>query len=316
MCTALSFDHYFGRNMDLAHSFNHSPIFIPTNFEYLNRVTGRHETVKRAILGMGTMIDDHPAMAEAMNENGLGCAGLNFARYAYFEPEPVPNKTNIAPYDFILWVLCNFDTVSEVEKAINDIELVSIPINDKTPVPTLHWMIADKSGSSIVVEKTRERLTAYKNPVGVMTNDPTFDWHLTNLNEYIKLSPAHPKTVTWTDHSLNAFGIGAGTLGMPGDFSSVSRFVRTAYHRANLPENPSLAQFFHILDNAAMVRGGVLTEDGAYDQTLYSSCMDLENGIYYYKTYENNRINAVRFCDDKEIMVYPYLDKQDVNFQN
>ncbi|MBE6949558.1 MAG: choloylglycine hydrolase family protein [Ruminococcaceae bacterium] len=316
MCTALSFDHFFGRNMDLAHPFNHSPIYIPKGFEYLNRACDKHETVKRSILGMGTMIDNHPAMAEAMNEHGLGCAGLNFTEYAYFEPNPVPNKTNIAPYDFILWVLSNFDTVYEVEEAIKDIELVNIPINKKTPIPTLHWMISDKSGHSIVVEKTRERLSSYKNPVGVMANDPTFDWHLTNLNEYIKLSPAPPKATIWSDHPLTALGIGAGTLGIPGDFSSVSRFVRTAFLRANLPKNHSLAQFFHILDNAAMVRGGVLTEDGAYDQTLYSSCMDLKNGIYYYKTYENNRINAVRFCNDEKIRVFPYLDEQDINFQN
>lgn len=289
MCTALSFDHYFGRNMDLAHPFDHSPIFIPKGFKYLNRVCGKDETVKRSILGMGTMIDGHPAMAEAMNQNGLGCAGLNFAKYAYFEPKPVSNKINITPYDFILWVLSNFDTVNEAEKGISEIELVNIPINEQTPVPTLHWMIADKNGNSIVVEKTRESLFIYKNPVGVLANDPTFDWHLTNLD--------------------------VNTLGLPGDFSSVSRFLRAAFLRTNSPETCSLSQFFHILDNVSMVKGGVLNKDGEYDLTLYSSCMDLKNGIYYYKTYENNRINAVRFCDDEKISVYPYLDKQDIYFQ-
>lgn len=329
MCTGLCIKSqegktFFGRNMDLAYNFNQSPILLPRNYEYEDKVTGETVAIKRAILGMGTVIDNHPAIAEAMNEKGLACAGLNFARYAYFEKTLKEDKKNIAPYDFILWVLSNHDTVEEVEREMEKIELVDVPINDQTPIPTLHWMITDKSGKSIIVEKTKERITVHQNPVNVMTNDPTFDWHVTNLNEYMKLDPKHPETVKWGDKELKGLGIGVGTLGMPGDFASVSRFVRIAYIRAHMPEikndAEAITQFFHMLDYVKMVKGGVITEEGQEDLTLYSSCMDLEKGIYYYKTYENNRINAVdmsKACiDNGKMEIFPYQIVQDINYLN
>ena len=329
MCTALSIKtkdnkYFFGRNMDLAYFFNQSPICISRNYQYQDKVTGEMTKINKAIIGMGTIIDNHPAMAEAMNEAGLACAGLNFARYAYYEPKPVCGKINIAPYDFILWVLSNFSDVNEIENRISEIELVDVPINEHTPVATLHWMITDNKGNSLVVEKTKDKFIAHNNPVGVMTNDPTFDWHLTNLNEYMYLKPHHPKPVTWCEKELKGLGIGIGTLGMPGDFASVSRFVRIAYLRSHIPEiknnYEAISQFFHMLDYVGMVKGGVTTEDTLEDMTLYSSCMDLEKGIYYYKTYSNNRINAIdmkKEClDSSEIKVFDYLNNQDIYNQN
>ena len=273
---------------------------------------------------MGTVIDNHPAIADAMNENGLACAGLNFAGYAYFEKDIAKGKINIAPYDFIQWVLSNHETVDEVKDSIKNIELVDVPINDKTPVPTLHWMIADKTGKSIVVEKTKSKFAVYDNTVGVLTNNPTFDWHLTNLNEYIKIKPNQPKETNWSNQELKALGVGAGTLGIPGDFASVSRFTRIAYIRNNMPniedDITAITQFFHMLDYVKMVKGGVITEDGLEDLTLYSSCMDQENGIYYYKTYDNNRINAIDMnkenLDGDKIKLFTYETTQDINYQN
>ena len=329
MCTGLSIQSldgkwFFGRNMDLAYHFNQSVMIIPRNFQYQDKVTGNSVTNKRAIIGMGTVIDGHPVLADAMNEAGLGCAGLNFQGYAYFEKDPVEGKHNIAPYDFMQWVLSNHETVEEVKQGMAQVELVDRPINDKTPVPTLHWMIADKTGKAIVVEKTKDGITVHDNPVGVMTNNPTFDWHLTNLNEYLHLTPTAPKQVKWGEHTLNSLGIGAGTIGMPGDFASVSRFVRIAYIRAHMPEikgdMESVTQFFHMLDYVKMVRGGVLTDDGLEDATTYSSCMDQQKGIYYYRTYENNRINAIDLHKEQlegtEVKLFDYLTNQDINYQN
>ncbi|MGL5316393.1 MAG: choloylglycine hydrolase [Peptostreptococcaceae bacterium] len=329
MCTALSIKlndgiNFFGRNMDLAYNFNQSVLILPRNYKFEDKVTGKMLNTKYAIIGMGTVIDNHPAMADGMNEKGLGCAGLNFDGYAYFEPKVVEGKINIAPYDFIHWVLSNYETVDEVKEAIKNIELVDVPINEKTPVSMLHWMIKDKTGKAIVVEKTKEKLGVYDNPVGVMTNNPTFDWHLTNLNEYIKLVPEQPQKVNWSDKELMPLGIGAGTLGIPGDFASVSRFIRIAYIRAHMPkledEISAITQYFHMLDYVKMVKGGVKTQDGMEDLTLYSSCMDQEKGIYYYKTYENCRINGIDMnkedLDGREIKIFPYIREQDINYQN
>lgn len=329
MCTSLSIKsnkghNFFGRNMDLAYDFNQSVLIIPRNYQIQNKVTGDMAKNKYAIIGMGTIIDNHPTLADGMNEKGLACAGLNFDGYSYVEENIVPGKKNIAPYDFIYWVVANHETVDEVKQTIENLELVKVPINERTPLPTLHWMIVDKTGKSIVVEKTKDKFAVYDNPVGVMTNNPTFDWHLTNLNEYMKITPNHPQNVKWSDKELTPLGVGAGTLGIPGDFESVSRFIRIAYIRAHMPsiedEITAVTQFLHMLDYVIMVKGGVITKDGLEDITRYSSCMDQERGIYYYRNYNNNRINAIDMhkedLDSTEIKLFPYLETQDINYQN
>ncbi len=329
MCTALNIRTaedkvLFGRNMDLAYDFHQRVLILPTNYQYEDKVTGNTVTNHTAIIGIGTIIDNHATFADAMNTKGLACAGLNFDGYAYFEKKPVEGKLNLAPYDFIQWTLSNFETVEQVKKAIQDIELVDVPLNSKTPVPTLHWMIIDKSGTSIVMERTMEGIKVHDNPVGVMTNNPTFDWHLTNLNEYLYLSPEHHQKTMWSDKELVSLGIGSGTLGIPGDFASVSRFVRIAYLRAHTPvleeDDEAISQFFNMLDYVKMVKGGVTTQEGLSDMTIYTSCMDLIEGVYYYRTYGDNRIKVVDIKKEKlegsEPINYPYLTKQDFNYLN
>ncbi len=329
MCTGLSIQSregkwFFGRNMDLAYNFNQAVMIMPRNYQFHDRVTGNIVTNKYPIIGMGTVIDNHPVYADAMNEVGLSCAGLNFEGYAFFVKQPVEGKHNIAPYDFIQWVLSNHETVEEVRQGIGTLELVDCPINEEIPVPMLHWMIVDKTGRSLVIEKTKDRLIVHDNTVGVMTNNPTFDWHLTNLNEYLHLTPASPKETNWGEYKLDALGIGAGTLGIPGDFASVSRFVRIAYLRSHMPiiegDIQAITQFFQMLNYVKMIKGGVLTDEGLEDLTTYSSCMDLEKGIYYYVTYDNNRINAVDMHKEQlegtNLKMFEYLTMQDINYQN
>ena len=325
MCTALGFKTdfgcFFGRNMDLSYSFNQSPIYLNKGFRYLNPVTNETIALNRPIIGMGTVIDSHPAFAEGMNSDGLGCAGLNFSRYAYYEKNALDCKINLARYDFILHVLSNFSSVAEVKENLPSIELVSVPINKDTPIATLHWMICDRTGASIVVERTKNGLTYYDNPVGVMTNDPTFDWHLTNLNEYIKISPFDCNPTVWSNHQLKGLGVGNGSLGLPGEFESVSRFVRAAFLRSNLPEidceNDALSAFFHILDNVAMPKGSVIVEGNRASYTLYSSCMNLDKGIYYFRTYQNSRISAINMNSvNEEIKLFDYDTAQDITYLN
>ena len=310
--------------MDIPYSFNQAVMILPRNYQYRDQVTGNIVTNKRAIIGMGTVIDNHPALADGMNEAGLACAALNFEGYAYFEEQPIEGKNNIAPYDFILWVLSNHETIEEVKRGLEDLELVNCPINEQTPMAMLHWMVTDQTGKAIVVEKTKDRIMVHDNHLGVIANNPTFDWHVTNLNEYLHLTPTSPKEAKWGQQTLKALGVGAGTHGMPGDFASVSRFVRIAFIRAHMPkiegDVQAITQFFHMLDYVKMVKGGVLTDEGLNDFTLYSSCMDQEQGIYYYKTYENNRINAISLRNEQlegtDLKIFNYLDNQDIHYQN
>ena len=328
MCTALTLstkDGYnlFGRNMDLAYSFNQAVTLVPRNYEYRDRVTGEIRKNKYAILGMASVIDDYPAFADAFNEKGLGCAGLNFPGYFHAEENEAHGKKNIAPYDLILWILSNFQTVDEVLNEIKNIELVAIPINEKTPLPTLHWIVSDTNGKSIVIEKTKEGFKTYDNPIGVLTNSPTFGWHLTNLNEYMKTTPVQPENVKWGNKELRPLGVGMGTKGLPGGLSGVDRIVRIAYLKSKFPVSEDLlsgiSQFFHMLNNVAMPRGAVISE-GSDDITLYSSCMCQQKGIYYYSTYNNNGVSAVDMnkedLDGKEIKRFEYLDKLNIIYQN
>ena len=161
MCTALTLktkDGYslFGRNMDLSYSFNQGVILVPRNYEYRDRVTGNMKKTKYAILGMASIIDDYPAFADAFNEKGLGCAGLNFPEYSYLEEKVVEGKNNLPPYELVMWILSNFETVDEVLKELDDVELVAIPINEKTPLATLHWIVADKNGKVYFTKNNTE----------------------------------------------------------------------------------------------------------------------------------------------------------------
>ena len=328
MCTALTLktkDGYnlFGRNMDLAYSFNQAVTLVPRNYEYRDRVTGEMRKNKYAILGMASIIDEYPAFADALNEKGLACAGLNFPGYSYLEKNIVPGKKNLAPYDLPLWMLANFETVDEVLEEIKNIDLVAIPINEKTPLPTLHWIFSDTTGKSIVVEKTKEGLKTYENPIGVMSNSPTFDWQLTNLNEYMKTTPIQPTPINWGSKELSPLGVGAGTNGLPGGFSGVDRFVRISYLKSQYPEAEDLmsgvSQFLHMLNNVAMPRGAVIT-NGSDDITIYTSCMCLQKGIYYYSTYNNNGLSAVDInkedLDGSEIKRFDYVDELTILYQN
>ncbi|ABG84321.1 choloylglycine hydrolase [Clostridium perfringens] len=329
MCTGLALEtkdglHLFGRNMDIEYSFNQSIIFIPRNFKCVNKSNKKELTTKYAVLGMGTIFDDYPTFADGMNEKGLGCAGLNFPVYVSYSKEDIEGKTNIPVYNFLLWVLANFSSVEEVKEALKNANIVDIPISENIPNTTLHWMISDITGKSIVVEQTKEKLNVFDNNIGVLTNSPTFDWHVANLNQYVGLRYNQVPEFKLGDQSLTALGQGTGLVGLPGDFTPASRFIRVAFLRDAMIKNDKdsidLIEFFHILNNVAMVRGSTRTVEEKSDLTQYTSCMCLEKGIYYYNTYENNQINAIDMnkenLDGNEIKTYKYNKTLSINHVN
>ncbi|EGT3612823.1 linear amide C-N hydrolase [Clostridium perfringens] len=329
MCTGLALEtkdglHLFGRNMDIEYSFNQSIIFIPRNFKCVNKSNKKELTTKYAVLGMGTIFDDYPTFADGMNEKGLGCAGLNFPVYVSYSKDDIEGKTNIPVYNFLLWVLANFSSVEEVKEALKNANIVDIPISENIPNTTLHWMISDITGKSIVVEQTKEKLNVFDNNIGVLTNSPTFDWHVANLNQYVGLRYNQVPEFKLGDQSLTALGQGTGLVGLPGDFTPASRFIRVAFLRDAMIKNDKdsidLIEFFHILNNVAMVRGSTRTVEEKSDLTQYTSCMCLEKGIYYYNTYENNQINAIDMnkenLDGNEIKTYKYNKTLSINHVN
>lgn len=323
MCTSVAYktkNHYFGRTLDLEFSYGETVTVTPRNFKFEFRKTSAIDS-HYAIIGMATVVNDYPLYYEAANERGLSMAGLNFPGNAYYFPE-IDGMDNITPFEFIPWILSQCKNLSEARDCLSKINLVNENFSEKLPLSPLHWIIADRTGA-VTVESVADGLKIYDNPIGVLTNNPTFDYHMTHLCDYMNLTHRVPEN-RFGDICLGAYSRGMGAMGLPGDLSSASRFVRAAFVKLNSvsgeSENESISQFFHILGAVAQQRGCVELPDGSYEITEYTSCINTDNGIYYYTTYENNCISAVDMhkcnLDGDELCSYPLAKEQIINRQN
>lgn len=324
MCTAATYrtdDFYMGRTLDYEFSYGEEITVMPRNFPLSFRHGGgtdRHY----AIIGMAHVADGYPMYYDAVNEKGLGMAGLNFAASARYS-EPEDGKQNVAQFEFIPWVLSQFASLGQARSAIEKINLVGTTYDSRYPAAKMHWIIADKSGA-ITVEPTEGGLKIYDNAPGVLTNEPPFDMQLFNLNNYMRLSPRQPENSFSDALNLGTYSRGMGGLGLPGDLSSMSRFVRVAFTKLNSlsgsGEAESVGQFFHILGSVEQVRGCCEVAQDKYEITIYTSCFNADKGVYYYTTYNNRRITAVDMhrenLDSDSLARYPMLDKEDVLRQN
>ena len=324
MCTAATYrtdDFYMGRTLDYEFSYGEEITVMPRNFQLSFRHGGgtdRHY----AIIGMAHVADGCPMYYDAVNEKGLGMAGLNFAASARYS-EPEDGKQNVAQFEFIPWVLSQFASLGQARSAIEKINLVGTTYDSRYPAAKMHWIIADKSGA-ITVEPTEGGLKIYDNAPGVLTNEPPFDMQLFNLNNYMRLSPKQPENSFSDALDLGTYSRGMGGLGLPGDLSSMSRFVRAAFTKLNSlsgsGEAESVGQFFHILGSVEQVRGCCEVAQDKYEITIYTSCFNADKGVYYYTTYNNRRITAVDMhrenLDSDSLARYPMLDKEDVLRQN
>ena len=297
MCTCITYqnkDFYFGRNLDLDCSFGEQVVVAPRNFPLEFRRAGR-EAHHYAMIGMASANDSFPLYAEAVNEKGLCMAGLNFPGNAYYR-EVSGEGIEIASFEIIAWILGKYASVAEAEVSLRKIKIVDIAFLPQMPPAPLHWMLADKE-RCLVLEAVREGLKIHENPFGVLTNNPPFEYHKINMNNYLNLSARNPENRFSDRLELKGYSQGMGAVGLPGDAASASRFVRAAFLRWNSlsrgDEDSNVSQFFHILDGVAMVRGAVVTEAGTYDITTYSCCVNTRTGTYYYKTYDDSRIRKV-----------------------
>lgn len=324
MCTAITYqtrDHYFGRNLDLEYSYHEVVTITPRNYPFRFRKTTGLKT-HYAMIGMAHVADGFPLYYEATNETGLSMAGLNFPDNADYKPE-APGKDNVAPFEFIPWLLGQCADLAQARELLARVNLIRLPFSADLPLSPLHWMISDRSGS-ITVECVRGGLWVYDNPVGVLTNNPPFDFQMLNLTNYMGLSRDAPVNRFCPELDLKPYCLGMGAMGLPGDLSSASRFVRAAFTRLNSvsggSESESVSQFFHILGSVAQQRGCVRLENGSYEVTLYSSCCNTDRGVYYYTTYENSQITAVDMhredLNGQTLSVYPLITGQQIRTQN
>ena len=271
---------------------------------------------------MAHVAGDYPLYYDAINEKGLGMAGLNFVGNAVYA-EPVSEKENVAQFEFIPWILSQCATLEEARQKLSVMNLTNTQFSEMFPCAQLHWILADASGC-IVIESMKDGLHIYDNPVGVLTNNPPFPQQMFQLNNYQGLSPKQPKNTFAPGLELQSYSRGMGALGLPGDLSSASRFAKVAFTRMNSisgdSEEESVSQFFHILGSVDQQRGCCEVADGKYEITLYTSCCNVTKGIYYYNTYENHQISAVDMhredLDSEALICYPVIQGEKIHFQN
>ena len=326
MCTASNYiteNHYFGRNFDYEISYHERVTITPRNYEFKFRKIDDVKT-HYAIIGIAAGIDGYPLYYDACNEKGLAIAGLNFAGNAVYR-EYDESRINISPFELIPYILGRAADVKEARKLLGEINLVNIDFADELPLSPLHWMLSDNNGEAIVVEPLKDGLKIYDNPVGVLTNNPTFDKQLFTLNNYRNLSNKNPENTFGGDVDLDEYSRGMGGIGLPGDLSSSSRFAKVAFTRANsysgTDEASSVSQFFHILGSVEQQNGCTfITDPDLYEYTIYTSCYSTEKGILYYRTYNNSQITAVSLdnedLDSSDLINYPLINEEQFNFIN
>lgn len=322
MCTAITLrtgDFYFGRNLDLEYHYNEAVTVTPRNFVF-NFRNGKTVTNHQAIIGMATVSDGYPLYYDATNEKGLSIAGLNFPDNAVYYPES-DSKENITPFELIPYILGLCSSVDEALAKIDNMNLWNVPFSKSFPLSPLHWILADKN-RCVTLEPMKDGLKIYENTVGVLTNNPPFDYHMYNLANYINLTTAQPENRFGAD--LKPYSLGMGAIGLPGDLSSASRFVRATFTKINSvsgkSEEESVSRFFHILSSVEQVKGLNSVRDDEYEYTVYSSCCNTDKGIYCYITYENRQITAVDMnkedLDGEEIITFPLVSGQSFFRQN
>lgn len=324
MCTAATYktkDFYFGRTLDYEFSYGDEVVVTPRNYPFSFRDAGEMKS-HYAIIGMACVVENTPLYYDAMNEKGLCMAGLNFVGNAVYR-KPEAGKDNVAQFEFIAWILGQCADVRAARAKLQNLNLTDTPFSAELPVAQLHWILADRN-EAITVESVKDGLKIYDNPVGVLTNNPPFPEQMFRLNDYMHLSPKSPENHFAESLPLYTYSRGMGAMGLPGDLSSQSRFVRVAFTKMHSvsgdSEQESVSQFFHILGSVDQQRGCCDVGEGKYEITLYTSCCNADKGIYYYNTYENHQISGVDMhkenLDGTTLVRYPLVTGEQILMQN
>lgn len=321
MCTAITLsgnDFYFGRTLDLERTYGEEVVITPRNFPLSFRHTPPMEQ-HLAIIGIAHVADGYPLYYDAVNEAGLCMAGLNFSDFAKYE-KVADGKENVASFELIPWVLSQCRSISEVRRILSNLQVVDTPFSREFPNAELHWILADPH-ACLTLESVAEGIRIHENPIGVLTNNPPFEFQMLYLQNFLHLSADPPENRFAPELALKPFSRGMGGIGLPGDLSSQSRFVRAAFTKQNaMCKEECVSQFFHIMDTVCQVRGCCRLEDGSMPITQYTSCCNASRGIYYYTTYGNRRISAVDLhrenMNGTQLYRFPFLLQEHINFLN
>lgn len=308
MCTAITLHSphgwiYFGRTMDFSYPLAPEIYRIPKGYLWTN-LPGTHQIRNLYnIIGIGQNIDPM-ILADGVNEMGFAAAVLYFPGYAKYDPIPPKGtpKICIAALELVNFLLGQCASVAQAATLLRAIRIVGMEDSVTGSVAPLHWMLTDKSGKCMTVEKTDSGLQLMDNDIGVLSNSPDFTWHMTNLRNYMNVSSRQNPEEAWNNVTLTPFGQGAGTFGLPGDYSPPSRFVRTAWLKSHTPipadNNGAVNTGFHILESVSIPKGAVITSRGTPDYTQYTAIIDVTCQEYFFKTYDNSAITSVKLAPE------------------
>ncbi len=329
MCTALSLntaEHYFGRTLDIDRSYGEQVVIVPRRFPLNFRQAGelsQHYAMIGIASRTATVVNGYPLLYDAANERGLAMAGLNFPHNAHYSAEAEADKDNIASFELIPRVLGQCADTAEARALLSRINITAAAFSEDLPPSPLHWIISDARGS-LTLEAMSDGLHIYENSEGILTNNPPFLVQLENLKKYAHLRADNKLVAPEEGLPYSAYCQGLGAVGLPGDASSMSRFVRIWYGRKHSvcggDEESAVGQFFHLMSTVEMVRGSCVTDEGQHDITLYTSCINTRRGLYYYTTYGNRRICCIDMhradLDDRELIAFPLMPKESIKYQN
>lgn len=301
----------FGLELDL------NALFVPRGYSFEGTrpdgSSGMPYESKYAFMGINTF--GAPAVVDGINEKGLSAGLFYFPGFAKYAEATTQNKdSSLSPTEFNQWLLSQFATIEQVRAGLENVAIVPTTPAGWPTLPPVHYVVYDPSGASIVIEPIDGKLIIHDNPLGVVTNSPTFDWHMTNLSNYVNLSPlgVSPKTVDGVE--IQAYSAGSGLGGLPGDFTSPSRFVRAAVFSASsvspVDSVDAAEKVLHLLNQFDIPRGAVRTvEPGGKTQiewTLATVARDPKTLTYYFKTYDNQNLRKITMSsfdlDSKEIV--------------
>lgn len=305
MCTAITLqsmqgENFFGRTMDFSYPIEPGLYVIPKGYQWDSLSTMKKYTDTYSFICIGQEADGILGFFDGVNEHGFAAAVLYFEGYAHYEL-PTEDKEPIASLDFLHYLLGRCSSVDDLDSLLENITIVGQPDPVTQRAAPLHWMATDRSGKSVVIEQTKNGLEIKINPIGVMANSPDFQWHMTNLRNYMDLSTTQQKKANWREVTLTPFSQGGGTTNLPGGFTSPERFVRTAFLKTHteVPESraEAIMTCFHIMNSVFIPKGIVLTSRGTDDYTKYVSFMNTNTCEYYFKTYENNQLLTASLWD-------------------
>ena len=247
---------------------------------------------------VGLAVEQKEFMVEGINEKGLSAGRFYFPNYGKYESYEASLKDKcLADFQVVSYVLAECSTTDEVKEALSKVRIINIDPRSST----VHWRFTEPSGKQIVLEIVNEVMHFYDNPLGVLTNSPGIEWHWTNLSNYINLQPGNAPEHNFGPVEMKSLGHGSGMLGLPGDFTPPSRFVRATFFQLTAPKQTeaqeSVFQAFHILNNFDIPTGTELPLGKAPadmpSATQFTVASDTHNRMIYYRTMYNNNIRCI-----------------------